>query len=112
MFLQTTGIAQILVSDQGDNQIVIVVGANNLLSEKDVHKAKELFEKSKVLVCQLETPIQATIEALKEFNGISILNGAPGQKDLADELFRYPNIFCVNELEAEEITGVPVPTPT
>jgi ribokinase len=100
-----------LVSDTGDNQIVIVVGANSLLGAEDVIAAKEIFDRTKVLICQLETPILATVKAFEEFRGISILNAAPGQKNLPKELFSLPSIFCVNELEAEEITGLPVPAP-
>lgn len=106
---ETTGIAQICVSnDTGDNHIVIVVGANDKLSPQDVDDNLKLVEVSKVLLCQLETPIPATLRALETFKGISILNAAPGLKDLPDGILRLPTIFCVNESEASLITGLPV----
>lgn len=55
-------------------------------------------------MCQLETPLEATVSALKSFNGFSILNGAPALK-FSDDILQIPNIFCVNEIEAKEMTG-------
>lgn len=107
---QKTGVAQINVVNNGDNQIVIVAGANNYLCLEDVQNSKNILENSKVLICQLETPVSATIEALKSFKGISILNAAPALKDMSNELFTLPNIFCVNESEASLITGLQVET--
>lgn len=49
----------------------------------------------------------ATVKALQEFKGFSILNGAPAMK-LFDDVLKLPNIFCVNELEAEAMTGTPI----
>ncbi|XP_030568617.1 ribokinase [Drosophila novamexicana] len=103
---QTTGVAQIAVSAGGENNIIIVVGANNLLSANDVASASQLFAQAKVLVCQLETPIEATLCALREFRGISILNAAPALAHLPVDLLRLPTILCVNETEAALIIGV------
>lgn len=120
-----SGVALIVVSADGENQIVINANANQFLSVDDWEKAKPLTDQAKVrkllklclkcfnqcfsllqiLICQLETPLAATIKALETFKGFSILNGAPAMK-LLDEVFRLPNVFCVNEIESEEITGI------
>ncbi|KAH8236038.1 hypothetical protein KR038_005845 [Drosophila bunnanda] len=104
---QTTGVAQIAVSDGGENNIIIVVGANNSLSCSDVTKAKTLFEEAKVLVCQLETPVPATEAALKAFQGVSILNAAPAMENTPQKLLQLASIFCVNETEAALMTRMP-----
>lgn len=44
----TTGIAQIIVSETGENQIVIVAGANNHLKEDDVETHAAIFRNCKV----------------------------------------------------------------
>lgn len=44
----TTGIAQILVSETGENQIVIVAGANNHLKADDVEEHSAIFKSCKV----------------------------------------------------------------
>lgn len=102
---EKTGVAQINVDNKGDNQVIIVAGANNCLDLKDIRVAKNVLTKSKVLICQLEIPILTTIEALKHFRGTSILNAAPGISDIPQELLTLPTIFCVNETEASLITG-------
>jgi len=101
---QTTGVAQIAVSDGGENNIIIVVGANSQLSPCDVAQAEELFLEAKVLVCQLETPIEATLTALKHFKGVSIVNAAPAMENTPRELLQLASIFCVNESEAALMT--------
>lgn len=104
---QTTGIAQIAVSDDGENNIIIVVGANNSLRPADVKNAPKHFAQAKVLVCQLETPIDATLAALRQFqHGVSILNAAPALEQTPAELLKLARIFCVNETEAALMTGV------
>lgn len=68
----TTGIAQISVADDGENQIVIVPGANNHLSKSDVQEAEELIKHADVLISQLETPFETTLEAFKLNTGVSL----------------------------------------
>ncbi|XP_050304424.1 zinc finger-containing ubiquitin peptidase 1-like isoform X2 [Anthonomus grandis grandis] len=104
----SSGIAQIIVADSGMNQIVIVAGANSKLSLGDIEEAKELIKSAKVLVLQLETPVETAIAAMKLARGISILNGAPALSEFKEELIKLPTIFCVNESEASTFTGLPV----
>lgn len=47
---------------------------------------------------------------LQEFKGVSILNAAPALK-LSNDILRLSSIFCVNELEAEEMTGIEIKNP-
>lgn len=69
----STGIAQINVSDAGENQIVIVSGANNSLSSQDVEKCRDVVENAGILVCQLETKMEVAITALKLSKGVNLL---------------------------------------
>lgn len=95
----TTGIAQITVAESGENQIVIVLGANGHLSEVDVENARELIISADVLIGQLETPFETTLEAFKINTGIKLLNAAPGRNDI-QKILPYCSILCVNESEA------------
>ena len=49
----------------GENQIVIVSGANEKITVKDVLEVKQVIETSYVLTCTMEIPLECTIEALK-----------------------------------------------
>uniref|UniRef100_A0A1L8E1X0 Ribokinase n=1 Tax=Nyssomyia neivai TaxID=330878 RepID=A0A1L8E1X0_9DIPT len=107
---QSTGIAQINVSESdGANHIVIVVGANNSLSVGDADVAAAQFN-AKVLICQLETPIDATVRAMELFTGTSILNAAPALENTPQKLIELPTILCINEIEAAIMTKLPVQT--
>lgn len=109
---QTTGIAQINVADNGDNQIVIVVGANDTMTLEDVDNSREFIDNAKVMVCQMETPARPTLAALKLFKGISILNPSPPPEVNSMDIFTVPNILCVNEHEAASLTHRSVPNLT
>ncbi|XP_023246674.1 ribokinase isoform X2 [Copidosoma floridanum] len=103
-----SGIAQIIVTDSGENSIVIVQGANALLSSQDVEEAKDKIASASVLLCQFETPLDSTLKALKIFkeHGTSIVNGAPAVKNVDPDVLKLADIFCVNETEAEVMTDV------
>lgn len=49
----------------GNNNIVIIAGANDELKFDDVIEAESLIKKSKVIMFQFETPLQTTIKALE-----------------------------------------------
>jgi ribokinase len=103
----STGTAAIIVDDQAQNCILVVGGANLALTPEDVRRAAHVIQSAKVLVCQLEVPIEATTEAfrLARSAGVqTILNPAPATK-LPDELLRLCDYCIPNETEIELLTG-------
>src|SRR5512137_2785242 len=60
-----SGVAPIFVDDHAQNFIVIVPGANLGLSPADVHAAQPVIAAADVLVCQLEVPVETTLEAFR-----------------------------------------------
>lgn len=105
---ESTGIAQICVADSGENQIVIIAGANNKLSIEDIEEASETIKSAKLLILQLETSINVAVKAMRLCTGVCILNGAPYTSEYDPSLFELPTIFCVNEHEASQFTKLPV----
>lgn len=55
--------------------------------------------------------MKGTIQALKTFQGTSILNAAPALGNFPKELLTYSKIFCVNEHEATIMSGMDVKSP-
>ncbi|BES93015.1 ribokinase [Nesidiocoris tenuis] len=104
-----SGIAQITVTENGENCIVIVPGSNSLLCMEDVKRADDVLLKSKVVVFQLETPVTTTVQALKYLKSkgkcTTILNAAPASSELPLEAYILSDIFCVNEIEAGQLAG-------
>jgi ribokinase len=111
---RSSGVAPITVDEEtGQNVVIVVPGANLSLSPDDVHRAAATIRSSSVLMCQLETPIPATLSAFriaKESSGtLAVLNPAPAA-DLPEELLRLTDVFVPNEVEAATLTGQPVKT--
>ncbi|KAK7488622.1 hypothetical protein BaRGS_00020075 [Batillaria attramentaria] len=103
-----SGVAPITVSEDGQNSIVIVAGANLLLSEQDVAAAESVISKAKVVVCQLEVPPATSLAALKlakSHKVCSIFNPAPAMEKLNPEFLVSCDILCANETETELLTG-------
>ncbi|XP_011687247.1 PREDICTED: ribokinase-like [Wasmannia auropunctata] len=103
-----SGIAHIIVAENGENSIVIVLGANESLTPEYVDSAVDVIKSANVLLCQFEVPLETTLRALKlhRGHGLSIVNGAPALENPDPEILRLCDIFCVNETEAEIMTGV------
>lgn len=109
-----TGAASIVVDSAGQNFIVIVAGANLLLSSDDLKRAAHVISKAKVVVCQLEITPAVSLEALKmaHASGVKTLfNPAPALADLDPLFYAHSDIICCNETEAEILTGISVGNP-
>ena len=101
-----TGRALIGVSDDGENSIIVVPGANHAISIDDIEKHKTLISSAKVLLCQLEVPLSVVQHAF-ELAGSSttrILNPAPAQA-LSNSLLGVVDIITPNEHEVELLGG-------
>ena len=108
-----TGVAFIIVDDQGENMIVVAGGANNQLSAADVQQARPAIEQAGVLLLQLEIPmeaVEAAVRIARQAGVKVILNPAPGRK-LDAALLRMVDVLTPNETEAQIITGLPVESP-
>jgi ribokinase len=108
-----SGVAPIAVDPAGDNSIIIVSGANDHLSVEDLHNAKPVITSSKVMVCQLEIPVEISLEALrigKAADVTTVFNPAPARSELPEEIYHLSDIFCPNETETELLLGVRIQT--
>jgi ribokinase len=91
-----TGIALILVDQSGENQIVVVPGANGDLRPRGA---------SGVVLCQLEIPVE-TVEAAASEAGFFCLNAAPA-KPIPPSLVERCDLVVVNHYELEELPAQP-----
>ena len=106
-----SGVAPITVTPEGQNQIVIVSGANNLLTNAEIDAARIDISESAYLVCQLEIDLKLTLKALqvaKEVGTPTILNPAPAVESLPKEIYELTDIFCPNETETQILTGMEI----
>ncbi len=103
-----SGIASILVDDNGQNSIVIAGGANDLLSPAHIDAAKELIEQADIVVLQLETPMDTVVHAIRLARSLGktvVLNPAPAAS-LPDGVLELVDYLIPNEIEAAMLAGV------
>lgn len=108
----TTGMAFISVSDEGENHIVLVAGANNAVRRSDISAMRGLIEESDMIVMQLEIPLEVVKHALELAVGLGknvILNPAP-VRDLPAEMLRHVYVLIPNETELQILSGMPTST--
>lgn len=107
---EPTGIAQIFVSEKGENSIAVAPGANMRLLPADLQPFERLLASAGVILVQLEIPLE-TVEYIAELaarNGSKlILNPAPAQA-LSGDLLQKIWLLTPNESEATLLTGIPV----
>jgi ribokinase len=106
----SSGVAPIFVEPNGQNRILVVKGANDLLKPADVDAASSLLKTVDCMVLQFEIPLETVYYsvAFARKNRIrSIVNPAPAQPVDLNALAGL-DYFVPNESEAETITGIPV----
>lgn len=109
-----SGVAPIAVDKNGDNSIIIVTGANDLLTEDGIMAAADVIAGAKILVCQLESQLEKSLAALRiarKHGVFTIFNPAPARLELPEEIYLLSDLICPNESETGMLTGMPVNTP-
>lgn len=107
----TSGVAPIFVDPDSHNSIIIVKGANALLTPLDVDAAREDIARCGLIVLQLEIPLETVYAAidLGEELGIPVLlNPAPASPELDLARITGVDFLVPNETELELLTGMPV----
>ncbi len=102
-----TGIAQILVADNGENSIVVVPGANGKVDSIAIHHQSALISSAGMVLCQLELPAPTIGYLLGFCSGAGIplmLDPAPAAR-LCKEMFGQTAWFTPNETEAAFYVG-------
>jgi len=111
---RNTGVGFIILNAEGDNEIVLDMGANHLLSPEDVDRAEELIASSDAVLSVLEIPPRtaARAMALARKHGVtSVLNPAPAQP-LDDGLLSQVDVLTPNESELRLLCGLAPDDPT
>jgi len=106
-----TGAALIMVDEYTSaNKIMVLLGACEHISDKDIEAARKSIESADVFLTQLETNVDAVEKAIDIAykKGIKIvLNPAPVQQ-ISDEILKKVSIITPNEVEASILTGIKI----
>lgn len=102
----STGIANILLYEN-DNRIIVVPGANFDVTPDVVENARSVIEQSKMVVMQLEIPVETieyTLKLCKELNVPVLFNTAPAA-NFNIEWMPYITYLTPNETECALLFG-------
>jgi ribokinase len=100
---ESSGVALITTGSQGENNIVVVPGANARLTPASLEKASSLLDRAGILLTQLEVPLE-TVEFLAEFaqkREIPLMLDPAPARELDHSLLRRVSWFTPNETEAD-----------
>jgi len=106
----STGVADILVNQEGENFIVIVPGANGRCDLEWLDRALEQVKDCDIFLLQLEIPLEPVTEAIARLRAMGktiILDPAPAVP-LPEKVLEMVDILTPNETELKIITpGLP-----
>lgn len=106
---ERSGVAQILVYDDGDNSIAVSPGAGHGLDASHVEAAAGAIRSAHVVMASCEVPIEATLAAFRIARAagvFTLLNPAPAMP-LPDALLALSDLINPNETEARTLAGLP-----
>ncbi len=100
-----SGVALITTGHLGENNIVVVPGANGRLTPKLLEKAATILERAGFLLTQLEIPLE-TVEYLAQFterHDIPLMLDPAPARELPTALLRRVTWITPNETETQEL---------
>ncbi|GAA4892213.1 ribokinase [Tessaracoccus lubricantis] len=100
-----TGVAIIMLTPDGENSIIVAPGANRHVTPEAVVRGSEVLAAARVVVVQLEIPMETVLAAARlGRHGRFLLNAAP-PRELPQELLGACDPLVVNESEAAYLLG-------
>lgn len=106
-----TGVALIMVDENSSqNEIVIVPGACATITDADIASVEARIKESAYVLLQLEVNQDANekVARLAKENGVRVIVNTAPYQPVTDEFLSGCYLVTPNEVEAEELTGVPV----
>lgn len=107
---QATGVASIVIEEDGENRIIVVPGANIELTVEDIQKLESVISQAQLVVMQLEMDLSMSEHAVAiahKYGIPLILNPAPARA-LKDEMLSQVTYLTPNETEAGVLSGMTV----
>lgn len=103
----TSGVAVIVVSDTGENCIVVMSGANAKVTPRDLDANIDIIRRAGIVLAQLEIPLE-TVEYLAKLcarEGIPLILDPAPARELPAGIFRDIAWFTPNQTEAAFYAG-------
>ncbi len=110
---ENTGCAFVTVDKTGENNIIVIQGTNKMITRETIDKNINLIKECDIVLMQLEIPIDVvkyTITLAKEYGKTIIVDPAPAQANVLDDVFDKIDFAKPNETELSILTGMPTTT--
>lgn len=107
----SSGVAAIAVASDGENQIIVIPGANGQIDRSEIAQLEKLFPTAALLLLQLEIPLEIVTIAAQAATkaGVPvILDPAPMTPVFPPKLYPLIEIITPNQTEASQLVGFPV----
>jgi ribokinase len=104
---ERSGVAQILVYEDGDNSIAVYPGAGSGLGARHAQAAAQALAGCRVVMASCEVPAEATLQAFRlarAAGALTLLNPAPA-RPLSDDLLALVDVLTPNESELYLLAG-------
>jgi ribokinase len=101
----SSGVALITTGRRGENNIVVVPGANGMLSPRQLERAIPVIEQAGFLLTQLEIPLETVeyLAALAERYGIPLMLDPAPARELPASVLRKVTWITPNEPETQAL---------
>lgn len=102
-----TGVANIIVSADGENMIVNNQGANARMDVAQLAKAQDIYRGADIGIAQAEIPRDTVWKGLMDMKqqGLTVLFNPSPACDIPPEVLRHVDILVPNETEMESLLG-------
>ncbi|MEG5056407.1 ribokinase [Microcoleus sp. A2-C5] len=102
-----SGVAIIAVDETGQNNIIVIPGANHNVGEAEIERLKKLLLSATSLLLQLEIPLEVVIKAAQAAGeaGVRVILDPAPMADLPLALYPLIDIITPNEVEASQLVG-------
>lgn len=108
-----TGQAFITVDDKGDNSIIIMAGANGMVTNELINENADMIRESDIVMLQLEIPLEVVTHvkelAVREGKTV-IVDPAPAISNIPDGFWEGIDYIKPNETELAILTGLTMET--
>ena len=106
---ELTGVALIMVGEGGEKEILTAPGVNRHFGVDDVHQAADMIQSTRMLLTQLEVPLEAVMLSAKLAHqaGAKIVLDPSPPISLPDDLMHMIDLIKPNSREAGALTGIP-----
>lgn len=105
-----TGLAIVLIREDGEKQMIVNTGANNKVTENEILSIENEIKQAEFISLQMENNLEAILAIVKlaqKYNRKIILDPVPFKTEILDIL---PMLYLItpNKTEAEKITGIKI----